>query len=102
MGPSVRTFSIVRNPIDLFESLFSYLNLKILYGVELKGFVRILQENRTSDTLQKRLFGQMGRNQLAWDLGFDPIHFDLPLDSDEIKNRIAKLDKEFEMVSIHR
>ena len=98
MGPSVRTFSIVRNPVDLFESLYSYSNLKNFYGVDLKGFVNILRENRTSETLQKRHLGYIGRNQLAWDFGFDPKHFDLPLNADEIKNQIVKLDEEFEIV----
>ena len=84
MGPSVRTFSIVRNPVDLFESLYSYFNLKHFYGVDLKGFVNILRENHTSHTMQKRRLDYIGRNQLAWDLGFDPILFDLSPHSEEI------------------
>jgi len=98
MGPSVRTFSIVRNPVDLFESSYSYYHLYKCYGVNLKGFVNILRENRTSEILQKRHGDKIGRNQLAWDMGFNPKHFDFPPDSDEIKKQIAKLDKEFEMV----
>jgi len=100
MGQSVLTFSIVRNPVDLFESLYSYMNLQNSYGVDLKGFVRLLRENRTSDILLKRHNGYLGGNQLSWDFGLDPINYDLSPDSKEIQKLIVKLDKEFKLVKI--
>lgn len=105
MGPSVRTFSIVRHPVDLFESLYSYMDLKGFYGVDLKGFARLLRENRTRNMMRnnkERKFGYFGRNQLSWDLGIDPIVYDLPPESNQIQKLIAKLDQEFELVQNHQ
>ena len=101
MGPSVRTFSIVRHPVDLFESLYSYTRLNVTYGVNLKEFVQILRDQKSSKVVHRRKAGYLGRNQLSWDLGIDPDNYDLPLDSDVIRQRIDKLDKEFELVIIH-
>lgn len=98
MGQSVRTFSIVRKPVDLFESLYSYMALNGTFGVDLKGFVRLLRENRTSDILQNRRAGYLGRNQLSWDFGFDPVVYDWPPDSKVIQRHITKLDQEFQLV----
>ena len=98
MGPSVRTFSIVRHPVDLFESLYSYFQLNVTYGVNLKRFVRILRDQKSSKIARRGRAGFLGRNQLSWDLGIDPDIYDLPLDSDVIRERIDKLDKEFELV----
>ena len=98
MGPSVRTFSIVRQPVDLFESLYSYTRLNVTYGVDMKGFVGILRDEKTSKIVHRRKAGYLGRNQLSWDLGMNPGIFDLPTDSDVIQRRIEKLDEEFELV----
>ena len=84
MGPSVRTFSIVRHPVDLFESLYSYTRLNATYGV-----------------VHRRKSGYLGRNQLSWDLGINPDQYDLPVDSDGIRERIEKLDDEFELVKLN-
>jgi hypothetical protein len=100
MGPSVRTFSIVRHPVDLFESLYSYTRLNVTYGVNLKEFVHILRDDKSNKVVHRRKAGYLGRNQLSWDLGIDPDSYDLPLDSDFIRQRIDKLDTEFELVII--
>ena len=101
MGPSVRTFSIVRHPVDLFESLYSYTRLNTTYGVDMKGFVQILRQEKTSKVVHRRKSGYLGRNQLSWDLGINPDQYALPVDSDGIRERIDKLDDEFELVKLN-
>ena len=100
MGPSVRTFSILRQPVDLFLSLFSYSKLHYNYKTDLKGLIKLFLENprKIPKILQKRSYGFVGRNQIAWDWGFDPKDFDRLTDSDFIQQRIAKLDSEFHLV----
>ena len=101
MGPSTITFSIVRQPIDLFESLYSFAQLDKTYGVDLKGFVGLLRNGSAdaADIIQKRKGGFLGRNQIAWDWGIEPKDYDLPQNSETIKQRIAKLDREFHLVT---
>ena len=66
----------------------------------LKGLIKLFLENprKIPKILQKRSYGFVGRNQIAWDWGFDPKDFDRLTDSDFIQQRIAKLDSEFHLV----
>jgi len=94
--PSELSPSFVIQSIN--SSLFSYTRLNVTYGVNLKEFVQILRDQKSSKVVHRRKAGYLGRNQLSWDLGIDPDNYDLPLDSDVIRERIDKLNKEFELV----
>ena len=67
----------------------------------MKGFVQILRQEKTSKVVHRRKSGYLGRNQLSWDLGINPDQYDLPVDSDGIRERIEKLDDEFELVKLN-
>jgi hypothetical protein len=100
MGQAVRTFSIVRQPLDLFESLFTYTGLQYTYGVNMTGLARLLLTGKANmTTLNMRRAEQFGRNQMAWDLGIDPVHYDNP-HTDKVRDIILRLDQQFEFVLI--
>ena len=45
MGPEIKSFTVVRNPYDMFESYYSFVNLENLFGIKIKAFVQLLREN---------------------------------------------------------
>jgi len=102
MGPAARTFSVVRQPVDLFESLYAYFNLNQTFGLNLKNFVQYLRNEsvwrgQPFNVVHRRQSGSFGRNQLAWDFGIDPLHYDHP-HSKSIKKKIRRLDQQLELV----
>ena len=102
MGRTVRTFTVVRQPVDLFESLYSYANLNKTFGLSLKEFVHTLRNEtawrkQPDNVVHKRRSGLLGRNQLAWDLGIHPAYYDNP-HSEPIRKKIRQLDQQFELV----
>ena len=97
MGPSVNTFTIVRNPVEHFESVYVYTGLEELYGVDLKNFTKGLQKNAADANLQKG-YGYFGRNLIAFDLGINISEADS--EPHVIYERIKELDNQFKLVMI--
>lgn len=98
MGPSVVTFTIVRNPVNQFESLYSYMNLDGYYGLDLKNFTQALRtKSNATDPNKRVIYGQFGRNQIAFDLGVNATNFD---NEALIMEEIKKLDSDFDLVLI--
>ena len=102
MGSTARTFSVVRQPVDLFESLYSYFNLNDTFELNLKEFVHYLRnesvwKGQPFNVVHRRQRGSFGRNQLAWDFGIDPLHYDHP-HSKSTQKKIRRLDQQFELV----
>ncbi|XP_032798776.2 galactosylceramide sulfotransferase [Daphnia magna] len=100
MGKSTFTFTIIRDPVDQFESLYVYMGLNKFYGKDFIDFVRALKNNKynVTDVNRRAVGGLFGRNQIAFDLGMSPAEFDnKPL---IIKEWIEQLDKQFELVLI--
>ena len=99
MGQPTFAFSVVRDPVDQFESLYNYMSLSAHYKTDLKGFVRMLRNNQTAINNKPRGgLGRFGRNQIAFDWGVSPQLFDEDLEV--IRQKIQQLDEEFELVLI--
>ena len=100
MGQTAKMFSVVRQPLDLFESLYTYTGLQSTYGVNMTDLARLLIAGKANKTvLQMRRAELFGRNQMAWDFGIDPVYYD-DYNSDIVRFLIAKLDQQFELVRL--
>ncbi|XP_023222369.1 galactose-3-O-sulfotransferase 4-like [Centruroides sculpturatus] len=85
--------TILRNPVDLYESLYSYLNLDRVYKMNLSEAVNKLSYN----TLSKRINDKIGLNQMVFDLGFE---YSKHANSSQIESFIERIDSLFDLVMI--
>ncbi|XP_064115267.1 galactose-3-O-sulfotransferase 2-like [Macrobrachium nipponense] len=87
-------FTVLRHPIQLYTSLFTYFKINGVVGGSLNHFLkRPLSEMRTA----KRLNGNFGANQMTFDLGYDP---DVFYDDDKIDDMIRDVEDTFDLVLI--
>ena len=95
----VPTFTIIRDPVDVFVSMFHYqLKFRKFYGaVDIHDMVRIIQHTPNLSLLSQRWLGFIGRNQMAWDLGLSSDIFEDPV---AIGKEIERLDNEFDLVML--
>jgi hypothetical protein len=98
----IPAFTIVRDPVQGFESMFHFLDPKLhkFYGVkDIHDMILIIQSRSplTNQTLSRRMDGVIGRNQMAWDMGLSPEIFD---DEIVITKEIERLDREFDLVMV--
>jgi hypothetical protein len=98
----VLSLSIVRDPVQVLESMFHYLQPEFgeFYGAGDIHEMVIIIKNGSSPLLNKRAGDLYGRNQMAWDMGLSPEIFD---DEIAITKEIERLDREFDLVMVaHR
>ncbi len=95
----VPTFTIVRDPVQVFESMFHYLQPHFgkFYGARDIHEMVVIIKNGSSPLLNKRAGKLFGRNQMAWDMGLSPEIFD---DEIAITEEIERLDREFNLVMV--
>ncbi|KAK2702397.1 hypothetical protein QYM36_018992 [Artemia franciscana] len=92
---SAMHFTILRNPVDAFESLFHYIDMAKFYNVS--SFPEFIKKLNSSDPIRSdRLYGA-GRNQLSFNLGLPVKHFD---NMDMIKKKSKEIEKRFNLVMI--
>ncbi|XP_013771936.1 galactosylceramide sulfotransferase-like [Limulus polyphemus] len=85
--------TILRDPVELFESLYSYYSLKDFYKTPLSQFsVNISEENSNM-----RYNNKIGRNQMSFDLGLEVNDFE---NFSVLREFAVKLNEEFDMVMI--
>ncbi|XP_065561329.1 galactosylceramide sulfotransferase-like isoform X2 [Artemia franciscana] len=86
----------LREPVDAFESLFHYVDMRDFYGVSsITEFVRMI--NGTSARINTRMNGKWGRNQLSFALGLPEIYFD---SEENIRRFVKKVEQKFDLVMI--
>ncbi len=83
MGTDTTTFSIVRNPVDLFESLYGYMRMSRRFGISIHRFIQLIGQKKQDKITNRRINNIYGRNQLAWDLGIGPKLITNCVDGDE-------------------
>lgn len=88
--------TILRNPIEVFESAYSYYGFKDILGANLHKFISKVP-TVNEKVVHKRFKNKFGSNQMMFDLGADPAIF-----SNEtlIKQYIYKLESWFDFVLI--
>lgn len=98
----VPTFTIVRDPVEVFISMFHYQDkFREFYGVkDIHEMVGKIKTEPSLPVLNKRWLNYIGRNQMAWDMGLSPDIFE---DTVAMKREIERLDNEFDLVMMaHR
>ncbi|CAG0913553.1 unnamed protein product [Notodromas monacha] len=93
LGPDARYVTILREPVNQFESMFSYSDMSSIYGASLEAFSMF--SNKTDKMYSKRIGGNIGRNQMLFDLGFKPEDFD---DDCKVMAKIIEVDRSFDLV----
>ena len=100
---TVPTFTIVRDPVDVFVSMFHFQDpFRQFYKVNnIHDMVKKVnissQVSTASDDLNRRWMDSIGRNQMAFDMGISPDIYD---DRDAMRNEIERLDDEFDLVMV--
>ncbi|XP_064114600.1 galactosylceramide sulfotransferase-like isoform X2 [Macrobrachium nipponense] len=83
--------TILREPVALFESLFTFTNMGKVNNQSLDEFVA------TQDVNGKRHYGYLGYNQMAWDFGVPgPEIYNITY----VQEMVEEADKAFELVMI--
>lgn len=86
--------TMLRHPVDLFESLWSYSKLSAAYGMTLEEFAFA---NKSSEKFRKRVRGQLGQNQMHWDFGVPQNQIE---NVEVTKGLIREIEANFDLVMI--
>lgn len=88
--------TIIRNPVNLFESMFHYYDLNKTWNIDFNLFNN--KNNQIPKRIsEKRFVGKIGINQMMFDNGFQMQYFN---NTDKIKNYIHKLDSIYSLVMV--
>ena len=88
--PSGPVITILRDPVDVFESGYVYMGLEKRYSMDINAFAR--SKIKAND--HRRKSAVFGKNQLLWDLGFD---IGLMNRENRVRERVHDLDKQFDL-----
>ena len=95
LGSGAKFVTILRNPVDNFESLYNYVHFENHFNhMSLEQFVQEYIEKRKPI---QRINQYLGRNQQLWDLGLankDITNFEA------VKQKIVEIDNHFDLVMI--
>ncbi|XP_065563351.1 galactose-3-O-sulfotransferase 3-like isoform X1 [Artemia franciscana] len=95
LGKDSLYITIMRNPVDQFESMFHFMDMREFYNVSsFKEFIQNLKKDKIRSDRFKELFG---RNQISYTLGLDEESFD---NETAINAFINKVDDSFDFVMI--
>jgi len=94
LGAGARYFTILRSPVEQFESMYNYAHFEKQFKMDLEEFV--LKSIKLSFPI-RRMHDYLGRNQQFWDLG----RFSGQLNTvQDVQKQIAEIEKEFDLVMI--
>lgn len=86
--------TIIRNPADLYESLFSFYKFDEVFNVSLKKFLNDPNEMRK---INRRYFEKIGFNQMSWDMGLHEKYFK---SQRAIEAFVHKINAQFDFVMV--
>merc|ERR1712227_266010 len=94
LGESAKYFTILRDPVDNFESLYNYVQFDHIFKMNLEGFVHAYIKK--GKPIQ-RVYHYLGQNQQLWDLGL--LKKDIT-NIDAVRRKIEEIDNNFDLVMI--
>jgi len=92
MGDNTYYVTILRDPVDVFESQYSYYKLWKHYGMNLEEFARAPKKGNL--TIR---WSRQGRNQMLYDLGLNHKYFD---NAAMVRKKVKEVEEEFDLVMI--
>ena len=94
MGEGTKFITVLRDPVDNFESLYNYVHFNNTFKMNLEDFVHSYIEKKRPI---HRVNGYLGRNQQLWDLGI--ARKDLT-NLEAVKEKIEEINQHFDLVMI--
>ena len=91
-GQDVKLITILRDPVDQFESMYDFFDFEAKLGMDLEQFV---VEYVVRGKEMSRVNGFLGRNQQLWDLGLGDTQ-----DLDLVASWVEQVDRDFNLVMI--
>ena len=92
--PGAFSMTILREPLEAFESFYSYMNIDRSLDLDINQFAQSLTTRQESDM---SLDVARGRNKALYDLGLDTEEM---LEKEDVIMKIQSLDQEFDQVLI--
>jgi len=93
LGPGTTYFTMLRDPVELFESLWNYASFKSYYHISLEEFAFVPKTGLFS----QRAYKNLGRNQMLWDLGLTGQQMD---NYTAVEQKIKDVELNFDLVLI--
>lgn len=94
LGDGAKYVTILRDPVDEFESLYNYVHFEKTFHMDVEQFVA---EYISARRPVQRVNGYLGRNQQLWDLGMDQKDIN---NHEAVKLKIKQIDEDFDLVMI--
>jgi len=92
--PKGPVITILRDPVDLFESGYVYMGLSKYYNMDINKFAKSKILMKSAERKATAVFG---KNQLLWDLGLNPA---LMTRKEAVMAKIKEWNHEFDLVMI--
>ncbi|XP_059468488.1 galactosylceramide sulfotransferase-like isoform X2 [Neocloeon triangulifer] len=98
LGPAATFVTIVRDPVDLFESLYTYARWEHLFKMSLPRFARAVSLNttRSQDFLTVGA-GYSGHNQMLHDFGLPERD---SYSEEKVKQKISEIEQDFDLIMV--
>lgn len=93
MPPDTLYVTILRHPVQLFESMYEYYRLERFYDFP---FTQFGNESATLPDFSKRFVGRIGTNQMFFDLGYSMHDFTPAI----VKAYIDQIESHFDLIMI--
>ena len=94
-GPDTVLISIVRDPVDVFESMWHYYGFSQYVGKSLEAFAKETALNPDLDRLG--FDHRFGRNQTLFDFGLEQANMN---NASKVEEQISTIEEEFDLVMV--
>jgi len=91
LGEDTTYITIIRDPVELFESLWVYAGMEHYYHTDLETFAL----SPKTGIFSNRAFKNLGRNQMLWDSGLSGRNMD---NITAVRNKIEEIEETFDLV----
>eukprot|EP00090_Calanus_glacialis_P019168 TRINITY_DN29507_c0_g1_i1.p1 TRINITY_DN29507_c0_g1~~TRINITY_DN29507_c0_g1_i1.p1 ORF type:complete len:416 (-),score=122.28 TRINITY_DN29507_c0_g1_i1:24-1271(-) len=91
LGSDTTYITIIRDPVELFESLWVYAGMDSYYNTDLETFAL----SPKTGIFAKRAFNNLGRNQMLWDSGLRARYMD---NITAVRHKIEEMEDTFDLV----